>query len=207
MIRLLHWKLRSAIKIRHSQTLTFLQEPPEFPKKMPETSTTSPAGDHFAFLPQGGIIQKFVIGGHNVVLGFDDAASYAGDAHPFFGETIGRVANRIANAEIKQLNGRNYKLAANNGPNTLHGGTQGWGKKIFEGPFNTTRDGRSAIRFTYRSADGEEGFPGMVEFRLWYIPSIENDGHRELVSLEIEYEAELVDDQVEETVISLTNHR
>lgn len=175
---------------------------------MPETTpTTKPTGDHFAFLPQGGIIQKFVIGGHNIVLGFDEPAAYDGDAHPFFGETIGRVANRIAGARITQLNGREYTLAANNGPNTLHGGRQGWGKKTFDGPHNTTRDGRSAVRFTYRSVDGEEGFPGTVELRLWYFPSVEKDGERETVSLEVEYEVELVGDEVEETVVSVTNHR
>ena len=61
--------------------------------------------------------------------------------------------------------------------------------------------------FKYLSKDGEEGFPGTVEMRLWYMPSIEKIDGVEKTSLEIEYEAELVGDEVEETVIALTNHR
>ena len=61
--------------------------------------------------------------------------------------------------------------------------------------------------FKYLSKDGEEGFPGTVEMRLWYIASIEKIDGVEKTSLEIEYEVELVGDEVEETVIALTNHR
>jgi len=163
--------------------------------------------DSFTFLPQGGIIQEFKIAGTNVVLGFPSAESYRTKHNPFFGENIGRVANRISGAKINSLNGKSYDLAVNNGPNTLHGGAVGWGKKDFEGPTPVNRNGKESVMFKYLSKDGEEGFPGTVEMRLWYMPSIEKVDGVEKTSLEIEYEVELVGDEVEETVIALTNHR
>lgn len=163
--------------------------------------------DAFTFLPQGAIIQEFRVGGRNIVLGFPSAASYQSTSSPFFGENIGRYANRISSAKIDSLNGKSYELAANNGPNTLHGGAQGWGKKTFEGPTPVNRQGREAVMFKYSSPDGDEGFPGTVELRLWYIASVENDAGVDKTSLEIEYEAELIGDEVSETAISLTNHR
>ena len=163
--------------------------------------------DGFIFLPQGGIIQEFKVGGRNITLGFPSAASYKSEHSPFFGETIGRVANRIAGAKINNLNGKSYKLNANNGPNTLHGGVAGWGKKDFEGPTPVDRNGRQAVMFTYLSKDGEEGFPGTVELRLWYYPGVQQDEGIEKTSLEIEYEVELVGDEIEETAVGVTNHR
>lgn len=162
--------------------------------------------DSFEFLPQGGIIKEFKIGGQNIVLGFPSAESYKSDKSPFFGENIGRVANRISGAKFN-LNGKSYQLAANNGPNSLHGGSKGWGKKDWEGPSPVSKDGRDAVMFKYLSKDGEEGYPGTVEMRLWYYPRVTKDGGVEKTSLELEFEAELVGDEVEETAVSLTNHR
>ena len=163
--------------------------------------------DAFKFLSQGGIIQEFIVGGRNIVLGFESPEPYKHRSSQFFGENIGRVANRISGAKINSLNGKSYKLAVNNGPNTLHGGAEGWGKKDFTGPKKVTHNGRDALEFKYVSKDGEEGFPGTVELRLWYTPTVEKVDGKEVTSLEIEYEAELVGDEVEETVVSLTNHR
>lgn len=163
--------------------------------------------DSFTFLQQGAIIQEFKVGGRNIVLGFPSAASYKNVAHQHFGETIGRVANRISGAQIDGLNGRSYNLTANSGENTLHGGGEGWGKKMFDGPTPVQRNSRDAVMFKYLSADGEEGFPGTVELRLFYYPAVEFDDGIEKTSLEIEYEAELVSDDVYETVVSLANHR
>lgn len=163
--------------------------------------------DSFTFLPQGGIIQEFKVGGRNIVLGFPSAETYKSKHSPYFGETIGRVANRISNARINDLNGKSYSLPANNGPNTLHGGSSGWGKKDFEGPTPTKRNGRDAVMFKYLSKDGEEGFPGTVELRFWYIAGTEKDDGVDKTSVEIEYEAELVGDEVEETAVAVTNHR
>ncbi|KAH9819400.1 putative aldose 1-epimerase [Teratosphaeria destructans] len=165
------------------------------------------ASDAFTFLPQGAIIQEFKVGGKNIVLGFPSAATYKiPGVSPYFGETIGRVANRISDAKIKDLNGKSYTLAANNGPNTLHGGSQGWGKKDFNGPTPVKKNGKDAILYKYLSKDGEEGFPGTVQLSLWYTPSIEKEQDVEKTSLEIEYEVELVGDEVEETAVALTNH-
>jgi len=160
----------------------------------------------FTFLPLGAIIQKFNVNGKNIVQGFPTAELYKKYNAPYFGETIGRIANRVSNAKINDLNGKSYPLAANNAPNSLHGGVNGWGKREFEGPSSVSRNGKDATFFKYVSADGEEGYPGTVEFRVWYVQETENmDGAQHEV-LHIEYEAELVGDEVDETAISITNH-
>ena len=159
----------------------------------------------FSFLPQGALFQKFQVEGHDIILGFPDPEPYHSAA--FFGETIGRVANRIVDGKIQNLNGKSYQLVQNNGPNTLHGGTEGWGKKQFSGPHSTTRNGKDATKFIYVSPDGDEGFPGTVELRVWYITSEEDEGGVKKTVLTVEYEAELVGDECEETAINVTNHR
>lgn len=163
--------------------------------------------DNFNFLPQGAIIQEFRVAGHNLVLSFPTAEAYAKSNPGYFGETIGRVANRISGAKIDGLNGKSYSFAANNGPNTLHGGPQGWGKRTFDGPKPVNRNGKEGVLFTYLSKDGEEGFPGTVELKVWYIAGKHQDEGIEKTFLEVEYEVELVGDEVEETVVAVTNHR
>jgi len=161
----------------------------------------------FTFLPLGAIIQKFVVNGKNIVQGFPTAELYKQHNAPFFGETIGRIANRVSKAKINDLNGKSYQLAVNNGPNSLHGGDLGWGKREFEGPIIVDRNGKEATLFKYVSKDGEEGYPGAVEVRVWYVQAKEEvDGAQQEV-LYIEYEAELIGDEVEETAINMTNHR
>ena len=161
----------------------------------------------FTFLPLGAIIQEFKIKGRNIVQGFPTAELYKKHNDPFFGETIGRIANRVSGAKINDLNGRSYQLAANNGPNSLHGGDQGWGKREWEGPSNVERNGKDATLFKYTSVDGEEGYPGTVEVRVWYVQEKEQDGGVEKEVLHIEFEAELVGDEAQETAINVTNHR
>ncbi|KAF2400085.1 bifunctional protein GAL10 [Trichodelitschia bisporula] len=160
--------------------------------------------EHVRFLRLGAIIQEFRVGGVNIVQNFPDEGLYREFNDPYFGETIGRVANRISGARIKSLNGREYPLAANNGPNNLHGGNVGWGKRVWDVK-EVERNRKKALMFTYLSPDGEEGFPGAVEVRVWYTPSPDNDDSK--TELDIEYEAELVgNDEVEETVVAMTNH-
>ncbi|KAL6707436.1 hypothetical protein ACN47E_004215 [Coniothyrium glycines] len=160
----------------------------------------------FTFLPLGAIVQKFIVNGRNIVQGFATAEQYKQHNAPYFGETIGRIANRVSNAKINDLNGRSYQLPVNNGPNSLHGGIAGWGKREFEGPSDVDRNGKKATFFKYISKDGEEGYPGTVEVRIWYIQEEEQvDGAQQEV-LHIEYEAELIGDEVEETAINMTNH-
>jgi aldose 1-epimerase len=164
-----------------------------------------------SFLSLGAIIQAFMLPtGSNLVLNFPTPELYQEYNEPYFGETIGRVANRISGARIKDLNGRSYDLAANNGPNCLHGGKVGWGKKLWSHPQEVMRSGSRATEFFFVSPDGDEGFPGKVAVKVWYTQGTEKTRGGENVNvLEIEYEAELVGNEegITETVIGMTNHR
>jgi aldose 1-epimerase len=93
----------------------------------------------------------------DVVLGFDDLEGYLGN-HPYFGATIGRVANRIAGGKFT-LEGREYALALNDGSNSLHGGRKGFDKVLWKAEEVSGPDG-PAVKLTYLSRDGEEGYPG-----------------------------------------------
>ncbi|KAI3325779.1 galactose mutarotase-like protein [Xylariaceae sp. AK1471] len=172
--------------------------------------------DEISFLPLGAIIQSFTVGGTNIVQGFPTQELYVGYNNPYFGETIGRVANRISNAKLASLNGgKSYSLAANNGPNTLHGGVKGWGKRIWDGPkpigireipgLGANLRGGESVEFTLRSEDGDEGFPGEVLAKVVYTTGKVSEGGKDATVLGIEYEAELVGG-AEETVINMTNH-
>jgi len=157
----------------------------------------------FTFIPRGASIQEFLVAGHNLVQNFPEAALYASVPHPYFGETIGRTTNRIKDAVIHNLNGKTYKLNANNGENNLHGGVVGWGSREWEGPKAVSRNEKEGVMFRYMSPDGEEGFPGTIEARVWYVAGMEEGK----TVLEVEYEVELVGDECEETVVGMTNHR
>jgi aldose 1-epimerase len=93
----------------------------------------------------------------DVVLGFDRVEDYV-KSSPYFGATVGRVANRIKNASF-ELDGKRYKLAANDKPHTLHGGTKGWDKVVWNAEPSESAEG-AALKLTYVSKDGEEGYPG-----------------------------------------------
>jgi len=99
----------------------------------------------------------------DVVLGFDSVDEYV-KSSPYFGATIGRVANRIKNAKF-ELNGKTYPLAANNPPNHLHGGTRGWDKVIWDAEIVPNH---TAVTFKYISKAGEEGYPGTVSAQVTY---------------------------------------
>ena len=157
----------------------------------------------FTFIPYGAIIQEFNVAGHNIVQNFPEAGLYEEYNTPHFGETIGRTTNRVKDARVENLNGKTYTLNANNGSNSLHGGPSGWGKRVWEGPTAMNRNGKEGVQFKYLSNDGEEGYPGTVECRCWYTAWTEEGK----TLLEIEYEAELVGNECEETVIGVTNHR
>ncbi|KAJ5537960.1 hypothetical protein N7494_007439 [Penicillium frequentans] len=163
---------------------------------------SAPEQAEFTFLPLGAIIQEFRVGGKNIVLGFPTQDHYIKYNTAHYGATIGRVANRIKDGLIKNLNGREYQLAKNNGPNALHGGEKGWGKRIFDGPHTVNRNGRDALLFKYLCHDAEEGYPGTIEVRVWYTASKEDNKS----VLTAEYEVEFVGDECEETVVNITNH-
>jgi len=102
----------------------------------------------------------------NVVLGFDNLARYL-RGHPFFGVVAGRFANRIALGKFT-LDGKDYTLAVNNGPNHLHGGLAGFDKKLWTaGPVRLSDEGIS-VDLTYISPDGEEGYPGTLTTTVTY---------------------------------------
>jgi aldose 1-epimerase len=101
----------------------------------------------------------------DVVLGFDRVDEYL-KTHPFFGAVAGRVANRIGNATFT-LDGKEYPLAKNNGPHTLHGGLKGFDKHVWDAAQGDGPDG-AWISFTRTSPDGEEGFPGTVKATVLY---------------------------------------
>jgi aldose 1-epimerase len=101
----------------------------------------------------------------DVVLGYDDLAGYVGNRR-FFGATVGRYANRIANARFV-LDGEEVQLAANNGPHALHGGLDGFDRQLWQ--IAEIEDGSEpAVTLAYSSADGEEGYPGRLDVRLTY---------------------------------------
>ena len=127
-----------------------------------------------------------------VTLGFDTLEGYI-KGHPYFGATVGRVGNRIANGKFK-LNGKEYTLATNNGPNALHGGLKGFDKVIWKAEDVSGPEG-PAVRMTYVSKDGEEGYPGTLTSKVTFRVAAHNE-------LQIDYEATTDAD----TPINLTNH-
>ncbi len=128
----------------------------------------------------------------NITLGFDSLAGYLGD-HPYFGSTVGRYANRIAQGKFT-LDGREYTLATNNGPNALHGGIVGFNRVVWKAQ-PVTQDDAVGVTFTYTSKDGEEGYPGTLKATVTYL--LTNDDQ-----LRIDYQA--TTDKA--TPINLTNH-
>jgi aldose 1-epimerase len=128
------------------------------------------------------------------VFGFDDVAGYESKGNGYFGATVGRVGNRIAGGKFK-LDGKEYTLTTNDGPNTLHGGGKdSFDKVIWTGePFENGNS--QGVKFKYVSPDGEEGFPGQLTARVTYTLNDKNE-------LRIDYEAETTKD----TPINLTNH-
>ena len=128
----------------------------------------------------------------DVVLGFDSLEGYLA-GHPYFGATVGRVANRIGGAKFT-LDGKEYKLAANNGPNTLHGGLKAFDKVVWKAEDVSGADG-PAVKFSYLSPDGEEGFPGNLNVSVTYTVTSQYE-------LKLDYKA--TTDKA--TPIVLTNH-
>lgn len=159
------------------------------------------------FTSLGAIIQELNVAGQNIVLGFAKKEHYEKYNAPWFGATIGRVANRIKDGKINSLNNQAYELETNDAPNALHGGSRGWGRCDFEGPFLVRRNGKDALLYTYRSEHLEAGYPGTVELRVFYTTDEEVDGSVTRTVLSMEYEVELVGDECDETVVNVTNHR
>jgi len=134
----------------------------------------------------------------NVVLGFDDVAGYQSDRNQYFGCTVGRVANRIANGKFT-IEGKEYKVAVNNGPHHLHGGVKKSFDKVVwkaERIKNPDLPGLpEGVVFSYTSEDGEEGYPGTLKVTVTHSLNDKNELH-------IDYHATTT----KATPIGLTNH-
>ncbi|KAF5910257.1 aldose 1-epimerase [Clarias magur] len=123
----------------------------------------------------------------DIVLGFDDLESYLTNPR-YFGALVGRVANRIAKGQFV-IEGKVYKLAINNGPNSLHGGIRGFDKAVW-----SSEAVPNGVRLSHTSSDGDEGYPGNLKAAVTY--TLEEN------TLSIQYCAQT--DQT--TPINLTNH-
>ena len=128
----------------------------------------------------------------DVVLGFDNLQGYLGK-HPWFGATVGRVANRIAKGKFT-LDGKEYSLEINDPPNSLHSGSKDLSRVVWKAEPVHERDG-AAVRFSYDSPDGDEGFPGRLSVTVLYRLTSHNE-------LQLEYTAKT--DKA--TPVNLTNH-
>ncbi len=130
----------------------------------------------------------------DVVLGHSSVRGYMA-GHPYFGAITGRVANRIAKGKFT-LDGKEFTLATNNGPNALHGGKKGFDKVIWKAERDLSADKGLVLRLTYTSPDGEEGYPGTLKTVVTYtVPLTKNE-------LRIDYSA--TTDKA--TPVNLTNH-
>jgi len=129
----------------------------------------------------------------NVVLGADHLDPYL-KGHPAAAAVIGRFANRIAGARFT-LDGTEYRLAANNGTNHIHGGPNNFARALWSGEMLPPAEHEAAVRFTYLSVNGEEGYPGDLTATVTY--TLTEDG-----TLRLEYTASTD----KPTVVNLTNH-
>lgn len=128
----------------------------------------------------------------DVVLGYDDAASYLENNGLYFGATVGRCANRIAGAKAV-ISGKEYILEANSGSNNLHSGSNGVSYKMWE--IESVNEAQNALTLKILSKDLEQGFPGNMTMKVTF--SLDEDH-----ALRIAYEA--VSDK--DTIANMTNH-
>ena len=145
----------------------------------------------------GGIVTELHVPDKNgaiddITLGFDSIADYV-KGHPGFGALIGRYGNRIAGAKFS-IDGQEYQLEKNNGNNSLHGGSEGFSRRLWDAKAIET-DEYVGIEFSRRSVDMEEGFPGNLDITIRYLLNNENEWR-------IEYEATTD----KKTPVNLTQH-
>ena len=126
----------------------------------------------------------------DVVLGHDSINEYLISEEPYFGAVCGRTGNRIAGGKFT-LEGKEYQLAVNNGPNNLHGGLKGFNAVVWD----ALQLDEQTVVLTYVSHDGEEGFPGTLATRVTYKLTDDN-------AVQMDYEART--DKT--TIVNLTNH-
>jgi aldose 1-epimerase len=156
---------------------------------------TNSKGMKVAITNYGGRIVSIIVPGKDgqpvdVALGCEKVSGYKGATTTYFGALIGRYGNRIGDARF-ELDGTTYKLAANNGPASLHGGPNGFHAQVWDAKMIDS----SRLELNYFSKDGEEGFPGNLNTKVVYTVTDDNE-------IKIDYTA--TTDKT--TIVNLTNH-
>lgn len=171
-------------------------------KEVITVELTNDKGTLISLFNYGTIINKFIVENskgekQDIVLGFDDFSGYVSEDYlanyPYLGTIIGRYANRIKDGKF-EIDNQEYQLAQNNGKDCLHGGNEGFDKKVWD-IINISEDTTASVTFQYFSLDGEENFPGDLAVQLTF-QLTNND---ELI---LTYQA----DTDEATAINLTHH-
>jgi aldose 1-epimerase len=171
--------------------------------KMPDGTTVekytlrNSSGMQATVITYGGTLQSLLVPDkhgktEDVVLGFDDLDGYL-KGTSYFGATIGRFGNRLADGKFS-LDGKSYQVPQNDKTNALHGGTKGFDKQIWKAE-QVKDKGWVGVKLTYVSADGEMGFPGTLKTEVTYSLNDKNE-------LRIQYHATTD----KPTVLNLTNH-
>lgn len=157
-------------------------------------SLVNKQGAEAHFINQGAKLVSLVVpskqGWVDVVIGHDSTADYLSSEEAYFGAICGRYANRIAHGKFA-IDGQEYSLAINNGPNALHGGLKGFNAVVWD----IVEQEANRVVMTYTSPDGEEGYPGELAVQVTYTLTDDNE-------LSIDYEATTT----KPTVLNLTNH-
>ncbi|MCC8145280.1 MAG: galactose mutarotase [Bacteroidales bacterium] len=156
---------------------------------------TNPSGAEMAVTNFGAKIVSLMVPDNkgnmvDVVLGKSNIEDYMNDQEPYFGAVCGRTGNRIAEGKFT-LDGKEYQLAINNGPNNLHGGIKGFNAVVWD----ARQLDKQTLELKYFSKDGEEGYPGNLSVTVTYKLTDNN-------SVDIDYSA--TTDKA--TIVNLTNH-
>lgn len=164
-------------------------------KEVVEYTLANSSGMQAGILNFGGTITQLVVPDRtgnkgSVVLGFDSLSGYLQKGNPYFGALIGRYGNRIANGKFS-IDGKQYTVPANDHGNSLHGGTKGFDKVVWQ----AEPQGSNALKLSYTSADGEMGYPGNLQVTVVYTLTDNNE-------LKLDYTATTD----KPTVLNLTNH-
>lgn len=164
-------------------------------KPVTEYTLTNGNGMQVSIINYGGAITRLVVPDKkgelgDVVTGFTSVDGFLQKDNPYFGALIGRYGNRIAGGKFT-LDGTEYKLAGNNNGNSLHGGNKGYDKVYW----NIEKLGDSSLKLTYKSKDGEEGYPGNLDVEVVYTLTPDN-------ALQLDYKA--TTDKA--TPVNLTSH-
>ncbi|MEP0711053.1 aldose epimerase family protein [Algoriphagus sp.] len=146
----------------------------------------------------GGIISRIIAPDRegkleNVVLALETIPDYFTKNGPYLGAAVGRYANRIGKASFT-IDDKTYNITKNNGENTLHGGAKGFGVKVWDAE-TYYEEGGLGVKMTYKSVDGEEGFPGNLMTTHWIVLTNDNE-------LKLRFESTTD----KKTVVNLTNH-